>query len=316
MPGSDDSWHPMRLAVFVLLAVLIYLGLFVWSNHILEPRSDRNPFFRITQAKPHTDWIVLGASHALPLGFEGVPTMVRDVSGADTLTLAVAGGGPAVSRLVAERYFADHDADGVLVVLDVFAFLDPRWNEARLADADILPKIPADLQTLRVFIRAISRGLPARTVLAYATGFSRINDQSRFETDRWDAEARFDSAPRPSDAADAARISYLFPDIPSEATVERAFADIEAMVRLARSHGTRIVLVYPPLPERFRTRMPDLSDIETRLAAEAGRLGVSLIDHRTLIPESRYYFDTDHLNRAGVELWLVNGLSSILHPSE
>ena len=316
MPGSDNDLHPARLAIFVALAALIYMGLFLWSGRILEVRSDRNPFFRIMQADQHSDWIVLGTSHALPLGFEGVPAMMRDVAGADTLTLAVAGGGPAISRLVAERYFADHDADGVLVVLDMFAFLDPRWNEERLGDADLLPKIPADLQTVRVFARAIPRGLPVGTVVAYATGFARMNDQTRFEPDRWEAEARFDSAPRPSDAADAARISYLYPAPPSRGTVERAFADIEAMVSLARSNGARIVLVYPPLPDRFRARMPDLQEIEARLVALSGRLGVLVVDHRSLIPEPRFYFDTDHLNRAGVEHWLANGLGDILRRSE
>ena len=316
MPDSDDNWHPARLAVFLAVAALIYVGLFLWSDRVLERRSDRNPFFRILQADQHTDWIVLGASHAMPLGFAGVPDMVRDVIGVDTLTLAVAGGGPAISRLVAERYFADRDADGVLVVLDTFTFLDPRWNAARLADADILPKIPGDMRTVRALAQAIPRGLPVGTVLAYAAGFARINDRTRFEQDRWDAEARFDSAPRPSDAADAARISYLYPAPPSLETVERAFSDIEAMIRLARAHGARIILVYPPVPDRFRSRMPDLSTIETRLAAQAGRLGVPVVDHRSLIPDPRLYFDTDHLNRAGVELWLVNGLGNILHHLE
>lgn len=316
MPGSDDRWHPARAALFLAVFALIYLGLFLWSDRVLETRSDRNPFFRILQADQHQDWIVLGASHALPLGFEGMPTMIREVTETDTLTLAVAGGGPAVSRLVAERYFADHKADGVLVVLDTFAFLDPRWNEARLADADLLPKIPVDLQTLPIFARAIPRGIPAGTVLAYATGFARINDRTRFEPDRWDAEAKFDTAPRPSDAADAARISYLYPAPPSQGTVERAMADIEAMVGLARSHGAGIVLIYPPLPDRFRSRMPDMSGIETRLAALAGQLGVPVFDHRTLIPDPRLYFDTDHLNRAGVEHWLANGLGDILRRSE
>lgn len=311
MLDSEERWRPVRIFGFVALAALFYSGLFVWSDRVLEAQGDRNPFFRIAQAGPQTDWIVLGASHALPLGFDGVPSMVRDASGSETLTLAVAGGGPTVSRLVAERYFADHEANGVLVVLDSFAFLDPKWNEARIGDADVLPKIPADLRTLDVLTRAIPRGLPVQTVLAYATGFARINDRTRFDADRWDAMSRFDSAPRPSDAADAARIAYLFPGPPSRTAVDRSMADIEAIIGLARSHGARIALVYPPIPARFRSRMPDLPEIESRIAAMAARLDASLIDHRPLIPEPRFYFDTDHLNRTGIELWLAAGLGEI-----
>lgn len=312
MPASEDNWRPDRIAGFLALGLILYAALFLWSGRVLEAQAERNPFHRIAQAPLQSDWIILGASHALPLGFEGVPASLRAATGRNTLTLAVPGGGPAVSRLVAERYFADHEAGGVLIVLDAFAFADTRWNEDRLADPDILPKIPADAQTLRVLLRAIPRGLPVGTVLAYATGFARINDRTRFEPDRWEAEARFDSSPRPSEAADAARVAYLYPEPPSEHMIDRGLADIEAVIALARSHGARVVLVLPPLPERFIARLPDVPGLEPRLAALAGRLGVPLVDHENLIPDGRFYFDTDHLNRAGVALWLELGLAAIL----
>ena len=129
MPDSEERWAPKRIAGFLALALLLYAALFLWSDRILMAHGERNPFFRILKAPDRTGWIILGASHALPLGFDGVPDMVRDTTGEDTLTLAVAGGGPAVMRLVAERYFADREADGVLIVLDAFAFADARWNE-------------------------------------------------------------------------------------------------------------------------------------------------------------------------------------------
>lgn len=312
MPGSERRWRPGRIAGFLALGLVLYAALFVWSENVLQKHGGRNPFFRIQHAPPQTQWIVLGASHALPLGFEGVPVAIREATGQETLTLALAGGGPSVTRLVAERYFADREADGVLVVVDLFAFADARWNEGRVGDADVLPKIPAEGRTLAVLAKAVRRGLPVETFLAYATGFARINDQTRFQADRWDAETKFDTAPRPSDAADAARIAYLYPGPPSQDAMDRALADIEAIVDLARSHNARMVLVYPPLPERFHARMPALPELEARLAEMSRRLGVPLVDHRGLVPESRFYFDSDHLNRNGVDLWLERGLGALL----
>ena len=316
MPGSKDTWHPIRMVAFVALGVLIYTGLFVWSEGVRAAHADRNPFHKITQAPAHHDWIILGASHAVPLGFDGVPARLRAVTGQTNLTLAVPGGGPAVSRLIAERYFADHTARGVLVVVNEFALLDARWNMGRVGDGDILPKIPADPLTLGVLVRAMPRGLPLGTVLAYGTGFARINDQTRFEADRWDAAARFDSAQRPSAAADAARIAYLYPDLAagsmSEPAIARGLADLAALIALAKAQGARVVLVFPPLPDRFRARLPEIPGLRQRLTALAAELGVDLVDHENLIPEAAHYFDTDHLNRAGVDLWLDQGLGAIL----
>lgn len=316
MQGSEDRWHPVRVIGFLALGLMLYVGLFIWSDRVRETHAGRNPFHRITQAPIQSDWIILGASHALPLGFDGIPTSLRAATTQSTLTLAVPGGGPAVTRLVAERYFADHEAGGVLVVLDAFTFADPRWNEDRLGDNDILPKMPTDPLTFRVLLRAVPRGLPVGTFLAYATGFARINDRARFETDRWEAEDRFENTSRPSEAADAARVTYLYPDVASEASIQRGLADIEALIALARAKGARIVLVFPPLPERFQTRLPEIPDLQPRLAALAGRLGVPLIDHQGLIPDAQFYFDTDHLNRSGVQLWLERGLGPILQGEE
>lgn len=312
MPVSDERWRAGRIAAFLALAFVLYTALFLWAGGLLRDHGDRNPFFRIEEAERRTDWVVLGASHALPLGFAGVPEAVREATGKDTLTLAVAGGGPAVMRLVAERYLADHKTDSVLIVLDTFSFGDERWNEGRVDDTDFLPKIPADRRTLAVLWNAVSRGLPPETFLAYATGFARITDRTRFRIDRWESEDRFDTAPRPSEAADAARIAYLYPGPASQIAVERGLADLEALIVLAQDHGADVTLVLPPLPDRFRSRMLDMPAVEAGLKTIAERLGVPLLDHAGLVPEARAYFDSDHLNRTGVGLWLERGLADVL----
>ncbi|MGO4910587.1 hypothetical protein ACEN2J_20060 [Pseudorhodobacter sp. W20_MBD10_FR17] len=39
---------------------------------------------------------------------------------------------------------------------------------------------------------------------------------------------------------------------------------------------------------------------------------VAFYDFSRAIPESRYYFDTDHLNRAGVQRFLDEALATVL----
>lgn len=312
MPDSEDSWRPRRITAFLGLGLCLYAALFAWSDATLRVHGDRNPFYRVSQAPGHMDWIVLGASHAMPLGFAGVAESLHEATGETVLALAMTGGGPFPMRVIAERYFADHSADGVLIVLDDFGFRDPRWNASRLGDSDVLPKIPADSETLRVLLRAIPRGLSWQTVAAQATGFARINDRTRFQPDRWDAEARFDTSPRPSDAADKARIAYLYPGAVDGEALMRGLADLDATIGLARQNGAGVAVVLPPLPDRFRALLPDGAEVGPALRLHLRDRDVPLHDFSAAIPEPKFYFDSDHLNRAGVARWLDEGLAAVL----
>lgn len=312
MPGSEEIWRPRRIAAFLALGLVLYAGLFLWSDAILRRHGQQNPFLRIAGAPEQVDWIILGASHALPLGFGDMPAVLRERTGQSSLTLAVTGGGPVLMRLIGERWFADHRATGVLIVLDAFGFADRRWNEARLADSDILPKIPADRLTATILARAVGRGLNWQTCLAQVTGFARINDRTRFAPDLWEAEAKFDTAPRPNAAATKARIAFLYPAAPDPQAIDRGFADLEALIVLARSHGARVVIVRPPLPDAFRTALPELPGFEERLADLSQRLGLPVADFAAALPSARNYFDSDHLNRTGVLAWLDLGLAGLL----
>lgn len=312
MPGSDDTWRPRRLLAFLAIGAALYSALFFWSDANLRRHATQNPFLRIAAAPAEVDWIILGASHALPLGFSDMPETIRQGTGQTTLTLAVPGGGPFLMRLIAERWFADHSASGVLIVLDDFGFADRRWNEPRLADSDVLPKMPADRTTAAILAHAVPRGLPWQTWAAYATGFARINDRSRLAPDTWDGEAKFDSAPRPNAAAAEARIAFLYPGPPDPEALDSGFADLAALIELSQAKGARVMIVRPPLPQAFRSALPDVPGFDSQLALLSRRLAVPVIDHSALLPDARNFFDADHLNRTGVSGWLDAGLRDML----
>jgi hypothetical protein len=316
MPGSEDSWRLRRIAAFLVIGAALYAALFLWSDLTLRRHATQNPFLRIAAAPAETDWIILGASHALPLGFSDMPDSIRQKTGQETLTLAVTGGGPFLMRVIAERWFADHQAMGVVIVLDAFGFADRRWNEARLADSDVLPKMPADRTTASILAHAIPRGLSWQTWVAYVTGFARINDRTRFAPDIWEGAAKFDTAPRPSPAATASRIAFLYPGPPDPEAIDRGIADLAALIAVAQAKGARVVIVRPPLPQAFRAALPDLPEFELQLAHLSQRLAVPVIDHAALLPDARNFFDADHLNRAGVSAWLDAGLRAILSAAD
>jgi hypothetical protein len=307
----EDRWHSRRIAAFLAIGVVLYLALLAGSEWLARSRGDRNPFYRIwAQDVAAQDWIILGASHAMPLDFADMEGRIEGETGKFILNLAATGAGPFVMRLVAERYFADHTAGGVLIVLDGFGFADRRWNEDRIGESDLLPRVPLDGPTIATFASALPR-LPLATLANYLTGFSKINNPDRLSPDVWEAEARFaDSRRKPQPTADAERVSYLYP--PGAAVQGRYFDDLTALIDLCKAAGARVVIVRPPVPERFSALLPMEPDVAARLAYLARAEGVELFDFTGLVPESRFYFDSDHLNRQGVEAWLQGGLAALL----
>lgn len=310
---APEPWPVGRMTAFVTIGLAIYLGLFATAEHIVRRTGDRNPFFRIViQSNPQQDWIILGASHALPLDFAGIEQEIEAETGTSILNLAAVGTGPFVHRLIAERYFQDHDAGSVLIVADRFGFTAADWNEERIGDSDLLPRIPWDPKTLGLFWRALGDGLPVATLIDYATGFSKINNRDRLEPDEWEGVDRFERRARPSALADRQRIEYLYPASISEQTVARYLDQLKQTVQLAQAHGARVVVVRPPVPGRFRKLEPEESAFNDRLDAMLQAQRVTLHDFGDLLPEPKFYFDTDHLNRSGVEAWLQSGLAEIL----
>ncbi len=313
MPSSDsDRWHPGQILAFLGIGAVLYLALLFWSERLAMANGARNPFFQIERAAQQQDWIILGASHAMPLAFDGAEAQIEAATGQTILNLAATGSGPFVWRLVAERYFRDHAAANVLIVADGFAFRDRRWNQDRIGDSDFLPRVPWDIATLRVMAAAVPRGLRPTTLANYATGFSKIGNPDRFKPDIWETEARFDLSPRPSAASDKARVAYLYPGPPDPAAEAAYFNDLGALADLARRNGARVTVIRPPLPDRFRALLPDDAAFAARLSAFAAAQGVGYADMAGVLPEPRFYLDPDHLNRAGVEAWLNAELGALL----
>jgi hypothetical protein len=310
---KPDPLNPARAAAFVGIGLVLYALLFAAAEMLVRYNGDGNPVYRIIATeRTHHDWIVLGASHAMPLDFQDFGARIEAQTGRTVLNLAAPGTGPLYHRFLAERYFAEHGADGVLVVVDSFGFYSAKWNEDRFGDRDLLSRTPLDPTTLEMFLRYLPRGVDPRAWLDYASGFSKINNQDRFEPDQWEAEARFDRAPRPSNVADNDRIEYLYPQGVVPARVERYMGDLLALIRAARGAGAEVVVAKLPLPDRFRVLLPHEDEFDRVLFETMREEGVAVRDFSGVLPEPRYYFDPDHLNEEGARLFLAQHLGPLL----
>lgn len=310
---APSPFRAARVVAFLAIGAVLYAALLAAAEVHVRRTGDGNPIHRIvTSGRDGHDWIVLGASHAMPLDFQDFGTRVENETGMRVLNLAAPGTGPLYHRFVAQRYFAGKAAEGVLIVVDSFGFYDERWNEGRFGDRDLLARTPLEAATLRLFAGYLVEGVDPRALLDYAAGFSKINNHDRFEPDIWEGETRFDRVVRPSDTADAERIDYLFPRPPDAATRARYLDELMSLVALTRAQEARPVVIKMPVPARFARRLPDEGAFDAALRAALRDADVAFHDFSGVLPEPANYFDSDHLNRDGATAFLERYLAPVL----
>lgn len=291
-----------RTLAFVGIGLVLYAMLLAAAEQLVLATGHANPFFRIaTLQAPSVDLVVLGSSHAMPLDFGDSRQLFQAQAGDRVLNLATTGAGPLYQRFVFERFLREHRARQVLLVVDSFTFYSATWNEERFADAKLLARTPFDPALASAFWRLVLEdGVPPRAWLDYASGFSKVNNRDRFKPDSWEGESQFDRVWRPSASAVKKRIAYLYPDGTPAQARRRYLGELSRIVALASESGTRVVAIKLPTPAPYRDALPGEAQFDLELTRMLAAADVPYRDFSGALPQPRFYFDSDHLNRAGV----------------
>lgn len=300
--------------VFVAIGLAIYGCIYWLADRLVYATGRSNPLFKIeTATRTDYDWVILGASHAMTLDFADLNAVMERETGLSILNLASTGSGPLYNRFVLEQFLRQHQAKHLLFVVDEFSFRSAEWNEGRFADAKLLRATPFKLDIARGLVRYCrDEGVTPLAVLDYISGFSKINNRARFQRDQWEGEAQFDRVYRPSPPMVKKRIDYLYPAPAAPDVVDRYMTEFADLVALAQQHGMQIVLLKMPTPEQFRVARPEDPAFTAAIAHLVSERSLGFYDLSAALPEPRYYFDTDHLNRAGVTEFFGKHLKSIL----
>ena len=308
--------HLPMTRIFAFLGM--FLALYAVAATVAELRVGRNGTESAMQKLnavrgTEVDWIVLGASHALPLAYGGIPERLEAETGQSMMVLAEVGAGPLYSDFVLQQALSDLRPKRLLYLADSFGFRSRVWNEERIADRKLLRTTPLRISTLETMVDfALSHNVAGSAALDYATGFSKLNPPDRFPTDDWRGAENFERTFRPSRHATQSRIKYLYPDPTEDAALERYLDVLEDMVTKARAAGLSVTIVKPPVPEAFRNAMPDEATFDAALRTRLAKLDVPLNDLSAAIDDPKLYFDTDHLNRDGVDLLYEHHLKALL----
>ncbi|MRU14761.1 hypothetical protein FDP25_04870 [Roseovarius sp. A21] len=306
---------PRRAIARFLALFLVLYGAAAWVAEATVARTGQDtPFQRLLALKgQQVDWAVLGASHALPLRFGDIPARLQAETGQTMAVLAEVGAGPLYNHLVFKQAMQDIAPRRLLYVVDAFAFAAPDWNEARISDRTLLRKTPLRLSTARhMAAMVLHHGTDPAGLADYLTGFSKLNPPDRFPQEGWTGAAGFDRKVRLSRHAVEARADYLYPDPPQADTMARYLGVLASMFDAAQAQGIRVTVIKLPVPEAFRDALPDEAAFDRRLRAELAPRGIPYHDLGGALPDPRYFFDTDHLNRAGVTALYDQYLMSIL----
>src|SRR5450759_4985254 len=240
--------------LFIAIGLAIYAGVYYAAERLMVHTGRSNPFFKIATTQESTvDWVILGASHAMPLDFADFNAQMERETRLRILNLAAPGAGPMYNRFVFEHFLGAHRARNLLYVVDSFAFYSRIWNEERFADAKLLRRTPFEPAiAAHLWDYARHESVDPRAVLDYVTGFSKINNRERFERDIWEGETQFDRVYRPSASAVKKRIDYLYPEKTSTAALTRYLGEFSSLIELARREGVRMVVIKLPVPPQYR----------------------------------------------------------------
>lgn len=307
--------HGKSALLFTAIGLLLYAAAFYAAERLMFRMGDSNPFFKIATAGERAyDWVILGASHAMPLDFEDFNAVMERKTDQRILNLAAPGAGPLYNRFVFEHFLSRRRTANLLYVVDSFAFRSHIWNEDRFADAKLLRGTPFEPSLAWRFLGySLNEGVDALAVLDYVAGFSKINNRERFRRDVWEGEAQFDRVHRPSAAADRKRIAYLYPAPGLDPAVFARYVDaFTGLLAAARRNGVGVVVVKMPVPARFHKQLPGEAAFDEAIAALLASQGVPFHDFSLAMDDPRFYFDTDHLNRAGLAAFLDRHLAAIL----
>lgn len=306
--GAESALR--RWPLFLLIGLALYAALYLWAESVVRAEGERNRFFMVASTPPtQFDTVILGASHAMPLGYADFNERLEAESGGTVMNLSIEGAGVMPNRLVLDYFFSCHETRQVVFFVDSFAFYSRQWNEDRLDDA-ILARAPFDPAVLEALWRY---PWAQRLILPYASGFTKINNQKRFESDRSEAElTKFEKTYRPIPQIDKQRIAYLYPPTLSDADFQRYLGELGALSDLAAEHGATLILVKPPTPPRYRDALPDEPAFDAAIESFAAERGLIFHDFSTLLPDDANYYDTDHLNPTGVEAFITGGFAEVL----
>jgi len=305
-----------RSAAFAVILLVLYAATYYAAERTLVYGAEHNDnrFFRVeTLPEASYDYVVLGSSHALPFDFGGMNQELERRSESHIVNLASAGGGVVPNRLLMDYFLQKATTHNVIYVVDSFAFYSSEWNEARLNDKELFAQAPFDPTLVGLLASYVLSGrMGPSPALDYLSGFSKINNPHDRTSTITALEGWFDRTYKSTDRERAKRIDRLYLDGTDGATRDRYLDMFIDWISSLQERDIEVIVLKTPIPEVFYDVLPNEAAFDEVLAGRLNEAGAPFYNFSQVNNDPSYFFDTDHLNRTGMESFLENHLADLL----
>jgi hypothetical protein len=306
----STSWKKVWGA-FVVVGLILYAGVYFHAESlVMEYGQHSRWFMTATAPKRDYDIVILGASHAMPFAYDDMNEALEEATDTSIINLSIEGGGVVPARFNLDYFLADHTTKNVVYVLDSFVFYSRQWNEDRINDPKLTKRAPFDLDLAKTMWKYPA----ARDLLpGYVSGFYKINNADRYAPDVAENEGKaFDKVYKANAMIDRQRLKYLFPAEIDQNLVNGYMAQFKELAEMLKQRGIKLTVIRTPLPTRVSSKMKGEAEFNARIQAILTPLGFEMHDFSNVDNEEGLYYDTDHLNRAGVANFMDNHLVDVL----
>lgn len=264
------------------------------TNLPLIPTNERFPL------------VIMGASHGRVFSETGNHPMTERALGRPVRNLSQESGGGVRSMDLYLSYFyrRGNRADCLLYLIHPYALGSEVFNEFH----DRLREEPFRLDFLAELFR---KKYPPAAIAGYVQNkFSPAWIQRGLE-DTASPEGEWRTVKSVNPDAVKARDVNMYPDGFTPARFARYLPYLEDMLALAESHGTRVILVFPPT---LLGRQRGMAELKAYLEKNTGGLPFVFRDFHDAVGDLALFRDLDHLNRRGSVYFAEAFLRPLLPP--
>lgn len=248
------------------------------------------------------DVVLLGASHGRIFSRDKNHLVVEGILGKTVLNLSQGGGAGVVPMHLYLSHFYDrgNQAGTVVYFLDPFVLFSRAWNE----DHDCIKGEPFRADFL---LKAISMGFSRGPLIDYFQYKFSSNWRDSKGIDMRFSDGNHGSLPGIDSVAVRKRIQSLFLDGMDPKVFQAYCGQLQALLSLARDHGSKMVIVFP---STLLGPLPGTDQVKGYLAGLKNP-DVAVFDFTDSIRDPSLFYDHDHLNTSGIELFTRR----FLHPA-
>ncbi len=301
-----------RLSLFVVSTSLLYvLVVFLWGitpsilvSNINFLRGEYGHLYsRINEIKKYknVDILFLGASRV----YRGFDPRIFSKEGYKTFNLGSSSQTPIQTKLLLNRYLNDINPKTVIYSVSPDMFM----SDGVEASLDLISNDQNDWNTFQLFLK--TRNIGVFNTFLYASLREQFKLNEGFEEPIKKQEDTYVSGGFVERELDFYTIKPL-PQVTFDVKYEYQKTAFQDIINHLKSKGIRVVLVFVPIPKNNYNRYTNIAAFDTLMSSYSEFFD---FNKRVNLNDSLHFYDANHLNQKGVELYnqeMLNVLSESL----